>query len=89
MSMLRGNTKFRPNPYLVEHNPNVYLSMGLDRRERGAQVQRVARRGGRLLLPQPPDARWLRKLPDLFKDDGIVPLEVEIKEVGDDGSSEA
>ena len=29
MSMLRGNTKFRPNPYLVEHSPDVYLSMGL------------------------------------------------------------
>src|SRR5919112_1482966 len=29
MSMLRGNTKFRPNPYLVEHRPGVYLSMGL------------------------------------------------------------
>ena len=23
--MLRGNTKFRPNPYLVEHRPGVYL----------------------------------------------------------------
>ncbi|HEV7843878.1 MAG TPA: beta-ketoacyl synthase N-terminal-like domain-containing protein, partial [Pyrinomonadaceae bacterium] len=29
MSMLRGNTKFRPNPYLVENYPEVYLSMGL------------------------------------------------------------
>jgi acetyl-CoA acyltransferase len=29
MSMLRGNTRFRPNPYLVEHRPDVYLSMGL------------------------------------------------------------
>src|ERR671929_58912 len=29
MSMLRGNTKFRPNPRLVETYPDVYLSMGL------------------------------------------------------------
>src|SRR5437868_14237698 len=28
MSMLRGNTRFRPKPYLVEHHPDGYLSKG-------------------------------------------------------------
>src|SRR4029079_15490743 len=29
MSLVRGNGRFRPNPDLIEHRPNVYLSMGL------------------------------------------------------------
>src|SRR5262249_50613730 len=37
MSMLRGNTRFRPNPYLVEHRPDVYLSMGLTAENDGRQ----------------------------------------------------
>jgi acetyl-CoA acyltransferase len=84
MSMLRGNTKFRPNPYLVEHRPEVYLSMGLTA-ENVARKYNISReeadafayRSHRLALAAQEAGR--------FKDDGIVALEVEIKEVGEDG----
>ena len=59
MSMLRGNTKFRPNPYLVENYPEVYLSMGLT-------AENVARKYGvsreesrRLFVSQSSEKRWL------------------------------
>src|SRR5512132_2046142 len=29
MSMVRGNGRYRPNPHLIAHRPEVYLSMGL------------------------------------------------------------
>jgi acetyl-CoA acyltransferase len=84
MSMLRGNTKFRPNPYLVEHRPGVYLSMGLTA-ENVARDYKVTReeadafsyRSHRRALAAIEEGR--------LKDDGIVPLEVEINEVGEGG----
>src|ERR671916_1427755 len=84
MSMLRGNTKFRPNPHLVENRPGVYLSMGLTA-ENVAREYNVTReeadafsyRSHRLALAAIEEGK--------LKDDGIVPLEVEINGVGDDG----
>ena len=81
MSMLRGNTKFRPNPYLVEHRPGVYLSMGLTA-ENVAREYDVTReeadafsyRSHRRALAAIEEGR--------LKDDGIVPLEVEVREAG-------
>src|SRR5512132_4476173 len=29
MSLVRGNGRYRPNPHLIAHRPEVYLSMGL------------------------------------------------------------
>ena len=84
MSMLRGNTKFRPNPYLVENRPGVYLSMGLTA-ENVSRQYNVTReeadafsyRSHRRALAAIEEGR--------LKDDGIVPLEVEISGVGEDG----
>jgi acetyl-CoA acyltransferase len=81
MSMLRGNTKFRPNPYLVEQRPGVYLSMGLT-------AENVARRYN--VTREEADAfsyrSHRRALAAIeagrLKDDGIVPLEVEVREAG-------
>ena len=81
MSMLRGNTKFRPNPYLVEHRPGVYLSMGLTA-ENVAREYSVTReeadafsyRSHRRALAAIEEGR--------LQDDGIVPLEVEVREAG-------
>src|ERR1051325_6266302 len=81
MSMLRGNTKFRPNPYLVERRPGVYLSMGLTA-ENVARQYNVTReeadafsyRSHRRALAAIEEGR--------LKDDGIVPLEVEVREAG-------
>ena len=84
MSMLRGNTRFRPNPFLVEHRPGVYSSMGLTA-ENVARDYKVSReeadafsyRSHRRALAALEEGR--------LRDDGIVPLEVEIREVGGDG----
>ena len=82
MSMLRGNTKFRPNPHLVEHRPGVYLSMGLTA-ENVARDYKVTReeqdafsyRSHRRALAAIEEGR--------LKDDGILPLAVEVREAGD------
>jgi acetyl-CoA acyltransferase len=82
MSMVRGNNKFRPNPYLIEHDPDVYLSMGLT-------AENVARKYG--VSREDADAFALRshqravaaQQAGKFADDGIVPLDVEINEPGD------
>jgi acetyl-CoA acyltransferase len=81
MSLVRGNNRFRPNPYLVEHDPDVYLSMGLT-------AENIARRYG--VSREDADAfafrshqRALAAQQDgRFAEDGIVPLEVEITEAG-------
>ena len=81
MSMLRGNTKFRPNPHLVEHRPGVYLSMGLTA-ENVARDYKVTReeqdafsyRSHRRALAAIEEGK--------LKDDGILPLAVEVREAG-------
>src|SRR5919199_805178 len=84
MSMLRGNTKFRPNPYLVEHYPDVYLSMGLTA-ENVARKYNVSREDSDAFSYRSHQRALAAQAAGRFKDDGIVPLEVETKEVGEEG----
>ena len=84
MSMLRGNTKFRPNPYLVEHHPDVYLSMGLTA-ENVARKYNVSREDSDAFSYRSHQKALAAQAEGRFKDDGIVPLEVELVDVGDDG----
>ena len=79
MSLVRGNNKFRPNPTLVEERPEVYISMGLT-------AENVARKYG--VSREDADAFALRshslalaaQEAGRFTDDGIVPLDVEIRD---------
>jgi len=84
MSMLRGNTKFRPNPYLVENRPEVYLSMGLTA-ENVARKYSVSREASDDFSYRSHQKALAAQAEGRFKDDGIVPLEVEVNDVGDDG----
>ena len=84
MSMLRGNTKFRPNPYLIENYPNVYLSMGLTA-ENVARKYNVSREDSDAFSYRSHQKALAAQAEGRFKDDGIVPLDVELVDVGDDG----
>jgi acetyl-CoA acyltransferase len=84
MSMLRGNTKFRPNPYLVENRPGVYLSMGLTA-ENVSRDYKVTREEADAFSYRSHQRALAAMEAGRLKDDGIVPLEVEIEEVGADG----
>jgi acetyl-CoA acyltransferase len=85
MSMLRGNTRFRPNPYLVEHHPDVYLSMGLTA-ENVSRKYNVSREEADAFSYLSHQRALAAQAAGRFKDDGIVPLEVKINEVGDNGA---
>ncbi len=85
MSMvpMSGN-KFSPNPYLAEHDPDVYLGMGLT-------AENVAREYG--ISREDQDAFAFRSHQNALKAlaagtfrDEIVPVDVEFSEVQDDGS---
>jgi acetyl-CoA acyltransferase len=86
MSMVRGNNRFRPNPFLVENRPDAYLSMGLT-------AENVARKYG--VTRADADAFSLRshqralaaQQAGRFADDGIVPLDVEITESDESGQT--
>ena len=79
MSLVRGNNRFRPNPTLVDERPEVYLSMGLT-------AENVARKYG--ISREDADAFALRshqralaaQESGKFADDGILPIEVEIRD---------
>jgi acetyl-CoA acyltransferase len=86
MSMLRGNTKFRPNPHLVENYPEVYLSMGLTA-ENVAERYSISREEADAFSYRSHQRALAAQSAGRFDDDGIVPLEVEINEVGDDGAA--
>jgi len=86
MSMLRGNTRFRPNPYLVEHRPDVYLSMGLTA-ENVSRKYNVSREEADAFSYRSHQRALAAQAAGRFKDDGIVPLEVEINEVEDNGGA--
>jgi len=85
MSMLRGQTRFRPNPYLVEHQPDVYLSMGLTA-ENVARKYSVSREEADAFSYRSHQKALAAQAAGRLHDDGIVPLEVEIDQVGDDGN---
>ena len=54
MSMIpMGGNKLAPNPWLVDHRPEVYMNMGLTAETAPAALQHLARRAGRLRAPQP------------------------------------
>jgi len=88
MSMvpMSGN-KFSPNPHLAAHDPAVYLNMGLTA-ENVAKRHKVSRddqdafalRSHRRALQAQAEGRF---------DAGIVPLEVELVELGPDGRPQA
>jgi acetyl-CoA acyltransferase len=84
MSMLRGNSKFRPNPYLVEHYPGVYLSMGLTA-ENVARKYSVSREESDAFSYRSHQKALAAQAEGRFKDDGIVALDVELLDVGKDG----
>lgn len=83
MSMVRGSNKFRPNPELIEHRPEVYLSMGLTA-ENVARKYNVSRADADAFAYRSHQRALAAQDAGRFADDGIVPLEVEI--VGANGT---
>lgn len=84
MSMVRGNNRFRPNPYLVEHRPDAYLSMGLTA-ENVARKYKVSREDADAFALRSHQRALAAQQAGKFADDGIVPLEVEITETDESG----
>ncbi len=82
MSMVRGNNKFRPNPYLVENDPDVYLSMGLTA-ENVARKYNVSREDADAFAYRSHQRALAAQEAGRFAEDGIVPLDVEIKDAGE------
>jgi acetyl-CoA acyltransferase len=82
MSLVRGNGRFRPNPYLVENDPDVYLSMGLTA-ENVAKKYNVSREDADAFSFRSHQKALAAQTAGKFADDGIVPLDVEINEVDD------
>ena len=82
MSLVRGNGRFRPNPYLVENDPDVYLSMGLTA-ENVAKKYNVSREDADAFSFRSHQRALAAQIEGRFADDGIVPLDVEINEVDD------
>jgi len=84
MSLVRGNNRFRPNPYLVEHRPDAYLSMGLTA-ENVARKYKVSREDADAFALRSHQRAIAAQQAGKFADDGIVPLDVEITETDDSG----
>ncbi|HEY0143871.1 MAG TPA: thiolase family protein [Thermoanaerobaculia bacterium] len=82
MSLVRGNNKFRPNPYLVEHDPDVYLNMGLTA-ENVARKYNVSREDADAFAFRSHQKAIAAQQAGKFAEDGIVPLDVEIQEPGE------
>ena len=51
-----GGNKVSPNPWLMDHNPDAYLSMGLTAENRGQQIRHHARASRRIFARQPPES---------------------------------
>ena len=84
MSLVRGNGRFRPNPDLMEHRPQVYLNMGLTA-ENVARKYGVSREDADAFSYRSHQKAIAAQKAGRFADDGIVPLKVEITDA--DGSS--
>jgi acetyl-CoA acyltransferase len=84
MSMVRGNNRFRPNPYLVENRPDAYLSMGLTA-ENVARKYGVTREDADVFSLRSHQRALAAQQAGKFAWDGIVPLEVEITEADESG----
>ncbi len=81
MSMVRGD-RFRPNPHLVAHHPQVYLSMGLTA-ENVARKYGISREDADAFSARSHRLALAAQEAGRFADDGIVPLDVEIHELDD------
>ena len=79
MSMVRGNNRFRPNPYLVEHRPDAYLTMGLTA-ENVARKYGISREEADAFSYRSHQKALAAQTSGRFAEDGIVPLDVEIIE---------
>ena len=79
MSLVRGNGRFRPNPYLVENDPDVYLSMGLTA-ENVARKYSISREEADAFALRSHQRAIAAQEAGRFADDGILPLDVEINE---------
>jgi acetyl-CoA acyltransferase len=86
MSMVRGNNRFRPNPYLVENRPDAYLSMGLTA-ENVARKYKVSREDADAFALRSHQRALAAQQAGRFADDGIVPLDVEITETDESGQT--
>jgi acetyl-CoA acyltransferase len=86
MSMVRGNNRFRPNPYLVENRPDAYLSMGLTA-ENVARKYGVTREDADVFSLRSHQRALAAQEAGKFAWDGIVPLDVEITETDESGQS--
>ena len=86
MSLVRGNNRFRPNPYLVENRPGAYLSMGLTA-ENVARKYNVSREDADAFALRSHQRALAAQQAGRFADDGIVPLDVEITESTDSGET--
>ena len=75
MSLVRGNNRFRPNPYLVENRPGAYLSMGLTA-ENVARKYNVSREDADAFALRSHQRALAAQQAGRFADDGIVPLDV-------------
>jgi acetyl-CoA acyltransferase len=84
MSLVRGNGRFRPNPELIEHRPEVYLSMGLTA-ENVARKYNVSREDADAFSYRSHQKALAAQKAGKFADDGIVPLQIEMVDVN--GSS--
>jgi acetyl-CoA acyltransferase len=81
MSLVRGNGRFRPNPYLVDNHPEVYLNMGLTA-ENVARKYNVSREEADAFSYRSHQRAIAAQQAGKFADDGIVPLDVEINDGG-------
>lgn len=80
MSMVpMGGTQFAPNPYLAQHQPNLYLSMGLTA-ERVARDYQISRADQDAFAYRSHQHAVRAQADGLFIDE-IVPLDVEIVEL--------
>jgi acetyl-CoA acyltransferase len=87
MSMVRGNGRYRPNPHLIAHRPEVYLSMGLTA-ENVARKYGISRHDADAFAYNSHRKAVAAQQAGRFRDDGIVPLSVEIVSVNDAGKPE-
>jgi acetyl-CoA acyltransferase len=81
MSLVRGNGRFRPNPHLVDHHPEVYLNMGLTA-ENVARKYKISREDADAFSFRSHQKAIAAQKDGKFADDGIVPLNVDIVEPG-------
>jgi acetyl-CoA acyltransferase len=82
MSLVRGNGRFRPNPHLVDHHPEVYLNMGLTA-ENVARKYKISREDADAFSFRSHQKAIAAQKDGKFADDGIVPLHVILSEAED------